>query len=261
MASEDLDREYKALFYEMFRAWQAAPPPPPLRLQRINLAAGAKADAVVIIHGWTARVLRTGQAALLLDANSYKVEASPLVRSMIEHSIALVWVEDKRGDAVQALIRKRSKFAERVQDAQERGWSLSPDVQAFVERAAKAETDEGTRYVDDLMHTAHQASTYGLGTLYQAWLFESDHSHPSIGSSLPYFDPWSDANEGSINLRDTPRDTGSEVSASVALVSYVALQSYSRLIATGDLSDHMGRWFERLEALNSDLHEEHASDS
>ena len=49
-------------------------------------------------HGrWTARIVRTAEAALLLDAHGLSVEAAPLLRSMLEHSIALHWLVDRAG--------------------------------------------------------------------------------------------------------------------------------------------------------------------
>ena len=81
----------------------------------------AEIGAVAVIHGWIARLIRTGEAALILDERGYGEEASPLVRSMHEHAIGPWWLVDQRGDAFQALSRSRSNEMRKLREAQAQG--------------------------------------------------------------------------------------------------------------------------------------------
>lgn len=257
--SEALDEAYRDLFWQMHQAWSDAPPPPPVRVPTLDAATAASADATVVLYGWTARVIRTGEAVLMLDAAGYVSETSPLIRSMIEHAIALAWLQEHRGDALQALVRKRAEAANRLRRAEKDGWDLSETVHGFIDNVLSLETEERTRPLDRLLHVAHQATEYGLGSLYQAWLIESDTAHPSIASALPYFEPPSDFG-APVQLRAEPRDVGAQRPAGVSVIVYVALQSYNQVLDDEDLSRVLPHWFTVLNHLGAQLAQENRDD-
>jgi len=129
----------------------------------------ADVEATAVVYGWMMRVIRNGEAALQLVDAGYGPEASPLIRSMIEHAIGLWWIVDQPGAAFQALTRARSETMRRLHAAQATGWVIGDDEsQRLLQEAINIVTDEDTRAVDRLLHIAHQAAQYNLGRLYQA---------------------------------------------------------------------------------------------
>jgi hypothetical protein len=108
VASPELDQQFRALYAQMADAWRSAPEPDGIFLAEVHRAGLADVGVVAVIHGWMARLVRTGEAALLCDEYEYGEEASPLIRSMLEHAIGLWWLVDQRGNAFQALVRSRS---------------------------------------------------------------------------------------------------------------------------------------------------------
>jgi hypothetical protein len=153
-----------------------------------------------------ARVIRSGEAALLLEEAGHGEEASPLVRSMIEHAIGLSWLVDSRGDAVQALRRAHGYEMSRFERSQALGWSVDEQLQERLRQAVEVETDEHTRSLDRLLHVAEQAKEYGLGMLLQAWMVETWTSHASLTSARAYYDHPADPQSGreEIRLFDAP---------------------------------------------------------
>ena len=93
------DARFRGLTREMISAWQACLPSPKVHIPDETRSAVSDAGAVAVIWGWTSRVARTAEAAILLHREGFNVEVAPLVRSMLEHAIALHWVVDKRGRA------------------------------------------------------------------------------------------------------------------------------------------------------------------
>jgi len=160
---------FRALFQEMATVWRDAPAPEGVHLVEHTRAALADVEATAVVYGWMMRVIRNGEAALQLVDAGYGPEASPLIRSMIEHAIGLWWIVDQPGAAFQALTRARSETMRRLHAAQATGWVIGDDEsQRLLQEAINIVTDEDTRAVDRLLHIAHQAAQYNLGRLYQA---------------------------------------------------------------------------------------------
>lgn len=241
------DEAFEELLDKMRAAWRGAPAPERMRLPEVTPGALADVDAVAVIHGWMARVARLGEAALVLVKTGYDVETSALVRSMIEHAIALWWMEDQRGVALQALVRQRGAEYERLKHAQAEGWELDEEGREVLERAINIETDEETRNVDYLLATAHQASHYRLVGLYQGWLVETWSTHPSIASAKPYF--IYDAHGGNIQLAWQPRDQGRRTLATVTVATLTALRAYDGMLPGQPLAEQLEDWEQQLQGL------------
>lgn len=256
LASPKLDEQFRALFAEMARAWRSAPEPDGIFLAEVDRAGLADVGVVAIIHGWMARLVRTGEAALLCDEQGYGEEASPLIRSMLEHAIGLWWLVDQRGDAFQALARSRSNQMKRLADAQKSGWSVGDaEAQALLQAAISLETDEASKSANGLLAVAHQSKEYGLGAFFQAWLVESWTSHASLASAKAYYWKEADQDDGleAITLLRDPQGGHREVAAAVALALHTALVAYDRLLAEQPLSTRLTEWQERFEQLGSGL--------
>lgn len=260
MASRELNERFIDLFRTMAKTWRALPPPPGVHIPApITRAAVSDVYAVGVLQAWMVRVLRTGEAALVLHEQGFDAETPPLTRSLIEHAVALFWLEAERGAAYQSLTRKQAASARRMEEAQKHGWELDEATLTGIKEIVATETDEGIERLDTLWATAHQAQKYGLGSLYQAWLVETGYCHPRIDSARPYVDAVENEEGGSIHLLHEPKDVGIEVPAVVAIATHTALIPVGRL-HNAAFQEQVKQWREKLNELGQALAEERAQD-
>jgi hypothetical protein len=233
------------VFGEMVERFHQAPSPRPVWLERETVGGLAAAEAIAVIYGWTNRIVRTGQAVLRLDAAGFATESSPLLRSMVEHVIALHWVSDEPGDAFQALVRQRQQQMKTYEQANVPEWQLSEKTRALIEELLSVETEESSRYIDNLLHTAHQATAYELGALYRAWLIETWTAHASLASAGTYY--MTTGVSAFVLLGDEPQEP-SNVPALVAAWTLAALDIYNRVLPNDFLTDDIAAWRKRLDS-------------
>ncbi len=252
MASSELNADFVALFEEMTEAWVHAPGPEGMHLPEVTLGGLANVEAVAVIHGWMARIVRSGEAALMLLGRDYDEEASPLVRSMLEHAIGLWWLVEQRGDAFQVLVRARANEMKRFEKAQQHGWQLGDEKGLeLLREAIEAETEERTLNLDRFAHVGEQAKEFGLGSFLQAWMIESWTSHASIASARAYYkvkaNPGSSTDE--IALHRFPLQGHRELAAAVTSVMHTAFCAYNRMLDDDPLANRLEMWRLRFEEL------------
>jgi hypothetical protein len=246
----DIDRGLRAVVDDMVAAWPSAPAPAPTQLGNVDSDSLSDAAADAVASAWTARVVRTAQAVLILCDNGFSHESAPLVRSMLEHAVAIWWIADKRGAAYQSLIRGRARAMQLFADAQSTGWHLGDDGQQLLETAINVETDEGTVSGDHLLHARQRAAEYGLGSFHQAFLVETWTAHPTLMSALPYYTFDNESLITQVHLM--PKDDGRRAVAAACAALHLALTGYEQLVPdafAGRLSD----WQRRFEALELEL--------
>jgi len=73
-------------------------------LPEVTMDSGVQ-RTVILAHGWYVSALRTSQAILALETQGLGHEAAPLRRSLIEHSLGLVWLSEATEDAVNSVLR------------------------------------------------------------------------------------------------------------------------------------------------------------
>jgi hypothetical protein len=229
MMEDVYDRRLSALSEAMITAWQTAPTPPPITMPDDTRASRSDTGAAAVIWGWTARVMRMAEAALLLHRNGFDVEVAPLLRSMQDHAIALPWVVEKRGRAYQTLAREKANGWSRFQLAQERGWTLEGEAAELLRGAVEVETDQETFSENNLLKTLHRSEAYELGNLYQAWLLETWSTHATMVSAEPYFDVDPGTRQGRLfrAVNTTPNDH--KVTGSIAIAIHTTLTCYEKL--------------------------------
>jgi len=191
------------------------------------------------------------EAALLLHRNGFDVEVAPQLRSMLEHSIAIQWVADKRGAAYQALARERAESWAKFKAAQDTGWKLKGDAADLLEQAVTVETDDDTHSEDTFIHTFHRALEYDLVHVYQGWLVETWGTHATMMSAEPYFDVASDEPTRG-KLYRIPQDTSRRTTAIIALALHVTFTGYERLESNA-FSGRLEAWERRFETLMAQL--------
>lgn len=160
MTRDDFEARFIEITEDMIAAWHRAPAPESVALPDTTRASLSDAGAIAVLWGWTARVVRTAESALLLHRSGFDAELAPLLRSMLEHAIALPWVADKRGKAYQTLARERADGWSRFKAAQSKEWTLEGKAAALLESAATVETDEDTLPENTRLKTLHRAQAY-----------------------------------------------------------------------------------------------------
>jgi hypothetical protein len=141
------------------------------------------ATVFTVGYGWYMRVRRTADAGRLLSDAGLDHEAAPLIRSMIEHAVALLWLADARDDAVTVLRRLHQHWAGNVKTALNTtsGWTVDP---AMLDVFLAA--DIPTTSQDRLAAFKHRCEHYGHQNLYVAWLSETQESHPTLLTANAY---------------------------------------------------------------------------
>ncbi len=253
MIDDATSAEYRALFEEMRDAWSAAPLPAAVAVAMDSRKDHADATAFQVAYGWMAHIIRTGEAVLLLASSGFEHEAAPLVRTVFEHAIALRWLEDMRGDAVQVLVRMRGRSAERLRDWQPNGWTMGDgDTQKLIQATIDVETDEDTFTYNVFKETKKRAEQYKLGELYQMWLVRTWYSHPSVQTALRHSEPTSSEN---IRLSPTPVRPALPVAVDIVVTVGFALQQYDKFLPDHPLSPRFADWLSRGGELKSRVEE------
>ena len=176
------------LYHDLAKLVLAAPLPASPVTEGATRSGQREALAPAIAWGWLMRTVRSGQAAINMEANGYGAEASPLVRAALEHAIRLQWAAAYGDEFVEvALIAQKGGFA-KLQGAQTENWQFSPELASSLEEHAAEASDE---YLSLSNLTALRAivdeNQDRLGSLYMAWLFDTQESHPSLLTARHYF--------------------------------------------------------------------------
>lgn len=233
----------KALFEQMVARFRQAPSPTPIWLDEVSVSDLAAAEAVAVMYGWTNRTMRTGQAALQLDATGFATEVSPLLRSMVEHVIALHWVREEPGDAFQALVRQRQKQLMTYEQTEVTGWELTDDLRDSIAVQLGIETDESSKHTDHLLHTFQRVQRYGLGALYRAWLVETWTAHASLASATTYYEARGDSE---FVLLANNSDLPINVPILCSAFGLAALSVYNEVLPDDFLTDDIAEWNRQL---------------
>ena len=228
---------WSEVFRDIVATFRKAPSPVPLdAVDHVDLITPPALTAVAVMFGWTNRVLRSGELILLAEEAGYLSEASPLVRSMFEHAMALHWVGDQGGAAVEALYRARRREITRLQSAQVAGWQFPDDVRELLDEFLSIGTDGGEN--DRLLHIKHRAKRYGLGHMYQAWLVEVWASHPTLASAKPYYR----VDGSTFELFDVPDENRTTLVGQCLTAALLAVEAYNELLANSYFKPHLERW-------------------
>lgn len=235
--------ECREMFAEMVARFREAPLPSPLPDSEASRAFLAAQEAIAVMYGWTNRVMRSGEAVLRMDADGFAAEASPLLRSMFEHVMALHWIKEQPSDAFQSLWRAWQREASKFQEAEAADWELTDEVVALIDDLLTVETDESSRRVDNLLSTRPRAEKYGLGILYRSWLIETWTSHATYASAKAYYEV---KDEGPFALFETSPLPPPDLPVLCAAAGRAALGVYNELLPDGFLTDDLESWKSQL---------------
>lgn len=150
------------------------------------------ASGLLASFGWWTRIVRTAHAVGLLHQAGLAHEAAPLVRALIHHSVALIWLIEQPSEALPALRWEHGKEGDRMlTKALEREWELDPNSGP---KRPNDSAPEGYRY---LQNTEALCDRVDMRDAYVPFLLESKFTHPTGMSADAYL---MDAGGGSVHL-------------------------------------------------------------
>lgn len=142
--------------------------------------------AAAIAVAWTIRVLRTATAVTELHRLRLGDAASPMVRSVMEHAVSMLWLVERRSEAVKAIEFAHRRHQRLLRDsALDHGWNLSEldgEMATAPLDLAMVKPEEWPR-----MNSFEQRMTDPtVRSWYPAYRVESGTSHASYLSGAVY---------------------------------------------------------------------------
>lgn len=132
------------------------------------------------------RVLRTAEAIVELHRLGLGDTASPMVRAVMEHSISMLWLVERRDDAVEAIEYGHRRHQRLVRDsAAHGGWDLSDLEPEMVNAPLDLAMVEPVEWPKLKSFEQRLADPIVRGW-YVAYRIESGLSHPSYLSGAVY---------------------------------------------------------------------------
>jgi hypothetical protein len=173
-----------------------------------------------VAHGWTKRCVRGAEAVMVLQGAGYAGEAAPLMRSVVEHSVALRWLVAE-GDAILPTLKTNHKSGtERLLDA---ALALSKglvDEKHFRGVIESVEHDDHSG--DYMQHFSNRVVKHGTLQDQIEYYGRMLTSHATFQSAIGYWD----------SSDETPRTSDANAAdyrKAGAVYLYLALSSYSKI--------------------------------
>ncbi|MCC3278162.1 hypothetical protein LJ754_03175 [Arthrobacter sp. zg-Y40] len=239
---------FPAVFSDLMELWRKAPSPVRFPTGDWTREDKSRAAVVALSWGWLVRMIRSAEAALLLQQNGFRQEAAPLERTALEHSMRLHWAITARTTAFEIALRTRSASIHRMKKAQSDSWSFTDEQLATMD----AEVDEASQdfqSLDNLQHLKHVVDQDpALKASYMAWLKLSQLSHPTIESARPYYEKMS--SDPGYELHMEPLHPADSVESRMAHAVMLGLVGYASIAGLNDhFLDAVGRLAARWTAL------------
>jgi hypothetical protein len=161
-------------------------------LEDLDIHAGNK-GAGLLAYGWWMRCVRTAESIRILHAEGLGHEASPLVRTLLHHEQALLWLAQEPEFALQAVTYQHAVDANKIGSGiSKRQWVI-PGVDELPKKP-KGPVPAGMKYlakVEDL------GEHVGRPNHYIPYRVESAYVHPSVIGGQAYIAEV----DGTIHLR------------------------------------------------------------
>ncbi|SDP44146.1 hypothetical protein SAMN04487914_111122 [Arthrobacter sp. ok909] len=230
-------KAFRRIFFNLKSIRLHGPEPASLEIEDIDRDEFNNWSAVAVAWGWTTRVARSCEAAIRMSDNGFDEEAAPLLRSATEHAMWLWWIRKDGGKVLEALQRQQATSLQKLLGAQEIGWTLdSPildNIDALIGQATRRHAE-----LDAFAHLSHLAKRYrdDLGNLYQAWLVDTQNSHPTLQSGAAYFKTLADGQPQGPGFRLLHKSDSQEhnIAAKAVIMFHVALTAYSAVAGLDD---------------------------
>lgn len=175
--------------------------------------------------------------------SGFSTEAAPLLRSLLEHALAIAWLVDSPPEAALSLLRAQRQAFERLRQAMSSGnWTVTAED---FERALGDPLPTSSQ--DHMLHTINRLRRYGSKSLEVGWLFDSQYSHPTLFTAGSYVD----TNDGAPTLFSEPKRESVKVALMVVACLLFAMHHFNRLLYEEPLTDELEAISQQVQALTN----------
>ena len=195
-----------------------------------------KVKTFAAAYSWWRFICRSSEAALLLSEQGFTIEASPVLRNVVNHAYALNWLVDNGDPAILALMAESYDETEKLCRKLERfEWSAAAEYRRVLEER-KSQAAIALEHADQGLHRklkqeAHNfydmLDHYASANVYPVYSHLSSMSHTSIETANAYL-YWRD--DGTFQLRETAEDPGDAATFQVAFSLLQAAVAIGRLM-------------------------------
>lgn len=183
--------------------------------------------------GWWVFIIRTAEAIRLLHDADLAHEAAPLVRTLLHHVVALIWLAREPDAAYTAAkYQWQAKKQKLYSGAAARSWDVSR--LEYPPKKPKGNQPSGLRLLDSVETLAAHV---GLPDVYVSFMVESAYVHPSATGADVYFTTGRPA--VTTELKGTPL-------RATAVFAGLATVALLELLNLPGLSAHLAEFEERL---------------
>ncbi|MEU3529732.1 hypothetical protein AB0E62_38835 [Streptomyces sp. NPDC038707] len=162
---------------------------------------------------WSWWMLISDSARVVAEAakNGNGFVVAPVMRNLMTHAVAMAWLVDGGGAAVQAVdAYSDDQLLKLITNAKRAGWDVGGDE---VEAKVRAAVDERTAYPDlevvrltnEIRNTADLMAAFGEQEGYLPYRHLSSYSHTTRETAQLYLHP---TRAGGWELRNKPRESG-----------------------------------------------------
>ncbi|MFD5634782.1 DUF5677 domain-containing protein [Streptomyces sp. NPDC127077] len=148
-----------------------------------SLASGEVSSSVfAVLAGWWRFTNRTAEALLALYDSGFTVEASPLMRNLVNHAYAVNWLADNGEDGYRALIDESYESRRKLRDnLQALKWQLPENVDIGEAPdfgfTSEEEKKRHRRLCGELSNFENMVKAYGSPMMYPVYRNLSSFSH------------------------------------------------------------------------------------
>jgi transcriptional regulator with XRE-family HTH domain len=185
-------------------------------------------DLFWLAYGWWAFIVRSSDAVLVLRRSGLEHEASPIVRTILQHSLTLQWLVDTGDDAVDA-VREYAESSNRqlLKTMSQSEW---PPVKGLTIEMPPKRVAPGP-LVTRLRNFALLCKSYNAEQLYVPLRLLSSYVHPTTVGAWAYID------DASGELSPTATSASNALIIQTALCLTQATKTFNRLLADDSLSN------------------------
>lgn len=196
-----------------------------------------RSNAFFVGFGWWMRVLRTAEGIRLLHEASLSHEASPLLRTVLHHTVAMEWLRRHPEEVLEAVADEHGRRRQSLgQKAKARNWDLTGVVFGAPPTGSKPSGLEYLREFEKLCDHVEAPNAY------VAYMVESAYAHASALSAERYLEQ---DEEGRIRLSDSATAPGVPLRVT-AMFAATATNILGSFIKDDRLTEAAGRIGERL---------------
>lgn len=196
----------------------------------------SKTKIFAAAYSWWRFTCRSAEAVLLLSEHGFTIEASPIVRNVVNHAYALHWLADNGDPAVAALMAnsldESEKLAKKLESSE---WPAAAEYRGILEQRKTqvaaildgADPELHRKLKNEARNFYDMLDHYASAGAYPIYSHLSSMSHTSMETANAYLH-WLD--DGAFQVRDTADSDGDAAIIQVALSLLQATDAISRLI-------------------------------